>query len=505
MQMSCLYLEDPVSALLDHLIPFVSCAVDPAYNACVSAVRRDMVTATAAINALSTVLMGIGANLPFALAPGLGASAYFTFTVVGFHGSGSTKYGDALGAICLEGIIFAILSILGVRQWLARHIPDTIKTATTGGIGFFLTFIGLQKSAGVAMIVADSATLVALGGCPLGDIDSAGFCNGNQMRSPTLWIGILGFFIIILGMAYKVKGSILIGVLFVGLLSWIPNTPFTYFPNTTDGQDRFSYFKKGVDFHVMDTVPGSIRFNLASDKVWGALVAFLFVDILDTTGCLFSMARYAGLMNSRGNFPGDYAAFIIDATCIAIGAPLGTSPVTVYIESGAGLQEGGRTGLTAVTTGIMFFLSLFFAPIFASLPPWASGPALVAVGSMMMPEVTHCNWKYIGMGLLSVEFLFMVIHGAGLFSFIAINGAIFIIEKASGGRITTDQTDRQPWRQEGDDNFILPDWAVRRLYGKKDKDVDSLDIKQVPSEAVPSEMGTIIVADELAETAPAKV
>ncbi|KAG0274620.1 hypothetical protein BGZ95_009614, partial [Linnemannia exigua] len=368
------------------------CKVDPAYLDCLAILKLDMVTATAAIACFSTLLMGLFANLPIGLAPGMGLNAYFAYTVVGFHGSNSIKYETAVAAVFIEGILFILLSIFGVRQWLARLIPQSIKIATGAGIGLYLCFIGLQSSAGIGLIGNDDATLVGLVACVK---DAAGECiAGTRMESPTTWIGLFGFVIISVCLLFRVKGAVLIGILVVSIMSWFRGTSFTYFPYTPLGDSKFDFFKKVVTFHPIQTTMAKMDFTLDNAEIWVALITFLYVDIMDTTGTLYSMAKFGGYMYKNGDFDGSSAAFLCDATAITVGAVFGVPPVTAFVESGAGITEGGRTGLTSITTAFFFFISLFFAPIFASFPPWATGPALMVVGSMMVKSVRSINWDY---------------------------------------------------------------------------------------------------------------
>jgi AGZA family xanthine/uracil permease-like MFS transporter len=184
---------------------------------------------------------------------------------------------------------------------------------------------------------------------------------------------------------YKVKSAMIIGIAVVSIMSWPRPTSFTYFPYTADGTDRFEFFKKVVHFHPIQNTLAVQDWNVAGagSKFALALFTFLYVDILDCTGTLYSMARFSGVVDEKtGAFPRSTLAYCTDAMSISIGSLLGTSPVTAFIESGAGIAEGGRTGLTAMVTGICFFISLFFAPIFASIPPWATGCTLVLVSGL---------------------------------------------------------------------------------------------------------------------------
>ncbi|KAG0043458.1 hypothetical protein BGZ83_011388 [Gryganskiella cystojenkinii] len=463
----------------------VGCFTDPGYMDCLATLKLDMVTATAAIACFSSLLMGLFANLPIGLAPGMGLNAYFTYTVVGFHGANKIKYETALAAVFIEGILFILLSLFGVRQWLARLIPQSIKIATGAGIGLYLCFIGMQSSAGIGLIGADPATLVGLVGCVK---DAAGACiDGTHMRSPMTWMGIFGFVIISICLLFRVRGAVLVGILTVSILSWIRGTTFTFFPYTPAGDASFDYFKKVVTFHPIKTTMGKMDFQLDSAEIWVALITFLYVDIMDTTGTLYSMAKFGGYMYKNGDFDGSTAAFLCDATSISVGACFGVPPVTAFIESGAGITEGGRTGLTSITVGIFFFISLFFSPIFASFPPWATGPALIVVGSMMVKSVRSINWDYVGdaipafLTIAMMPLSYSIAYGliAGVGSYAAINGAVYLLELVSGGRISPEDKDlREPWVSEGFTwRNVLPGWMQKLICKARGQVyVDPLDV-----------------------------
>ncbi|CAG8525210.1 7081_t:CDS:2, partial [Gigaspora rosea] len=180
------------------------CVTDPDYLACQATVKKDLITGTTAISCIATALVGIFANLPIGLAPGMGLTVYFTYTVVGFHGTGKVPYETALAAVFIEGLLFVILSIFGIRQWLAKIIPMSIKVATGAGIGLFLSFIGLQSSAGIGLITYNPATIVTLGACPAQYYNATTrICSGHHMESPTTWLGILGFLLIVIMLLFR--------------------------------------------------------------------------------------------------------------------------------------------------------------------------------------------------------------------------------------------------------------------------------------------------------------
>lgn len=363
-------------------------------------------------------------------------------------------------AIFVEGWIFFALALFGMRQWLARAIPRSIKLATSVGIGLFLTLIGLTYSEGIGLLQGATSTPMVLAGCSEATMDpDTGLCPDSQkMRNPTLWIGIFcgGVFTVML-MMYRVKGAIIAGIALVSIISWPRGTAVTYFPYTAVGDDAFDFFKNVVDFHQISRTLNVQQWDITEygGQFGLALITFLYVDILDCTGTLYSMARFANLMDPvTEDFEGSSIAYMVDAIGISIGALLGCPPVTAFVESGAGISEGGKTGLTAMVTGICFFISIFFAPIFASIPPWATGCVLVLVGSMMMKEVTQINWKYAGdaipafVGIFLMPYTYSIADGliGSICLYITINTLVWVIEKISGGRLVPENKAlKDPW------------------------------------------------------------
>ncbi|KAK6131839.1 hypothetical protein DH2020_034413 [Rehmannia glutinosa] len=397
--------------------PDVSCKfepVNPGYAACLEKTRKDLIVATVASSLIGCVIMGVLANLPLALAPGMGTNAYFAYTVVGFHGTGNVSYQSALAAVFIEGLIFLLISAVGLRAKLAKLVPKPVRISSSAGIGLFLAFIGLQNNQGIGLIGFSSSTLVTLGGCPSsaravvapamssgngtvlipgGTVSGNILCLHGRMESPTLWLGVVGFVIIAYCLVKNIKGAMIYGVVFVTGVSWFRNTSVTVFPNNPAGDSAYDYFKKVVDIHIIESTAGALSFkSIGKPHFWEALVTFLYVDILDTTGTLYSMARFAGFTDSNGDFEGQYFAFMSDASSIVVGSLLGTSPVTAFIESSTGIREGGRTGLTALTVAGYFMLAFFFTPLLASIPAWAVGPPLILVGVLMMKAVVEVEW-----------------------------------------------------------------------------------------------------------------
>ncbi|KAJ8537206.1 hypothetical protein K7X08_035607 [Anisodus acutangulus] len=400
------------------ITPDASCKfepVNPGYASCLEKTRKDLIVATVASSLIGCVIMGVLANLPLALAPGMGTNAYFAYTVVGFHGSGTVSYQSALAAVFIEGLLFLLISAIGLRAKLAKLIPKPVRISSGAGIGLFLAFIGLQNNQGIGLVGYSPSTLITLAGCPRssragvapvmatlngtmtlipgGTVSSDILCLHDRMESPTLWLGIVGFVIISYCLSKNIKGAMIYGIIFVTAISWFRNTKITAFPATPAGDSAYEYFKKVVDVHKIESTAGALSFkSIGKGYFWEALITFLYVDILDTTGTLYSMARFAGFTDESGDFEGQYFAFMSDASAIVIGSLLGTSPVTAFIESSTGIKEGGRTGMTALTAAGYFFLAFFFTPLLASIPAWAVGPPLILVGVMMMKSVVEVEW-----------------------------------------------------------------------------------------------------------------
>ncbi|KAG8420331.1 hypothetical protein J3459_011176 [Metarhizium acridum] len=250
------------------------------------------------------------------------------------------------------------------------------------------------------------------------------------------------------------------------------NTPVTYFPDTEEGNSRFDFFKQIVAWHPMDKTLNKLdwTFSGGGSQFALALFTFLYVDIIDATATLYSMVRFCGVDDRKdGDFRRSTLAYCTDAFFISIGALFGSSPVTAFIESGAGIAEGGRTGITAIVSGLCFLVSIFFAPVFASLPPWATGCTLIMVGCMMIRQITQVNWYYIGDVLPSfvvmalIPFSYSVAYGliAGIFVYTILNGLVGIVVYVSGGRIEPREYDlKEYWTWKG---IGRPPWFVRVL------------------------------------------
>ncbi|MDR1576393.1 MAG: NCS2 family permease [Treponema sp.] len=316
-------------------------------------------TATAISSAIATLVMAFAANLPIALAPGMGLNAFFTYAVV--LGMGYS-WQVALTAVFLEGILFIILSFFNAREAIIKAIPTNLKKAVAVGIGIFIALIGFANS---GIVVNTAGTIIGLG-----DLSAA---------SPLL--AFLGLIIIIVLYTLKVPGSILIGILattVIGIPLGVTTVPEGWSPVGLPAAPLLFQF----DFSAV-----------LSFKFFTVFFTFLFVDIFDTVGTLVGVTTQAGLIDKNGNIPRVKQALIADAVGTVAGAALGTSTVTSYVESAAGVAAGGRTGLTSLSTAVLFLLALFFAPLFLLIPSAATAPALIMVGFLMMRPVTSIDFS----------------------------------------------------------------------------------------------------------------
>ncbi|KAL6779278.1 hypothetical protein ACKKBG_A11660 [Auxenochlorella protothecoides x Auxenochlorella symbiontica] len=443
----------------------LSNVTDPLAVECLANLQRNLITATAASSLISTFVIGALANLPLALAPGLGVNAYVAYQVIGVYGRGELTYQQTMATIFVESWIFILLSITGVRGGIIKFMPKTVALASSVGIGLLLAFTGLRN---LDVVVFDSSTLVQLGGCtdhsqtyvysfdaPLTPATGANAtaivlatadvfgCSGGQMRSATMWLGIAGGFISALCLYVGVKGALIIGIAFVTVISWIPGHAATYLGSTSaipGGEARLQVFRKIVAAPTLDATGLAWSWDaFDTSELWVVLITLLYIDLLDCTGTLLSMAHVLdsvlpGFLDDAGEFPGQMWAFLADGLGILIGSMMGTTPLTVFIESAAGIEDGGRTGLTAITVSMYFFIALFFSPVLASIPPYATGAALVLVGAILIGHVNRIEWDNIGeaipalLTIILMPMTYSVAYGviSGLSSYIAIHAPFWL-------------------------------------------------------------------------------
>ena len=394
-------------------------AVNPAILSATGMDAGAIFTATAISSCIGTLLMAAFANYPFALAPGMGLNAFFAYTVVGQMGY---SWQVALAAVFIEGIIFLLLSLTPVREAIFNSIPAALKFGVTGGIGLFIAFIGLQN----AHIVVDSVTLVKI--YPFKAAIENGEIYSTGMGA---LIALLGVLLTAILMAKNVRGGILIGILGTWIMGMAAEVTGLYVPNPELGMfSTFPDFSNGLYIpSIMPTVmqmdfTGILTFNFVT-----VMLSFMFVDLFDTLGTLIGVASKADMLDKEGKLPHIKGALLADSTATIAGAMLGTSTVTTFVESSSGVMAGGRTGLTAVTVAGLFLLSLLFAPIFLAIPAFATAPALIIVGFLMLGTVLNIDFNNVSeavpafTAIIAMPFMYSISEGIslGVISYVFIN------------------------------------------------------------------------------------
>ena len=397
-------------------------AVNPSILSAAGMDQGAVFTATALASLIGTLCMAAFANYPFALAPGMGLNAYFAYTVViGMNYSWQT----ALTAVFAEGIIFIILSLTNVREAIFNAIPACLKTAVSVGIGLFIAFLGLQN----ANIVVGGSTLVQLF-----SIDAYNQANGVEASfnnvGITVLLAIIGVLITAIMVIKNIKGNILWGILITWILGIICQIAGLYVPNPEIG--FYSLLPSGIISAPASVAPTLFKMDfsaIASLNFVVVVFAFLFVDLFDTLGTLIGVSTKAGMLDKDGKLPRIKGALMADAVATTVGAVLGTSTTTTFVESASGVTEGGRTGLTSLTTAILFGISLFLSPIFLAIPSFATAPALIIVGFYMLSNVAGINFSDYSEGIpcficiAAMPFCYSISEGIsmGVISYVVIN------------------------------------------------------------------------------------
>lgn len=414
-------------------------AVNPDILSATGMDKGAVFTATALAAFLGTCLMALFANYPFVLAPGMGLNAYFAYTVV--IGMGYS-WQMALTAVFVEGIIFILLSLTNVREAIFNAIPMNLKHAVSVGIGLYIAFIGLQN----ARVVVDSSTLVTI--LPFKKSIEAGSFSTIGISALLALIGIL---ITAILMVKKVKGNILWGILITWILGIVCEVTGLYEPGVvwienwkmctetvTEEIEPLVYqfysvipdFSDGISIPSLSPIFCKMDFSkLFSLEFVVVVFAFLFVDLFDTLGTLIGVASKADMLDKDGKLPKVKGALMADAVATTAGAALGTSTVTTFVESASGVAEGGRTGLTAVVSALLFGISLFLSPIFLAIPSFATTPALVMVGFLMMTSITKIDFEDYTetipafVAIMAMPFMYSISEGIamGIISYVAIN------------------------------------------------------------------------------------
>ena len=398
-------------------------AVNPSILAAAGMDQGAVFTATALASLLGTLCMALFANYPFALAPGMGLNAYFAYTVV--IGMGYS-WQTALTAVFVEGVIFIILSVTNVREAIFNAIPANLKVAVSVGIGLFIAFIGLQN----AKIVIGGSTLVQL-------FSVAKYNEVNGVNATfndvgiTVLLAIIGVIITAILVVKNVKGNILWGILITWVLGIICQLTGVYVPNAELGfYNLLPDFSNGISIPSLAPVFCKMNFSgILSLNFIVVIFSFLFVDLFDTIGTLIGVSSKAGMLDENGKLQRIKGALLADAVATTAGAALGTSTTTTFVESASGVSEGGRTGLTSVTTAVLFGLSLLLSPIFLAIPSFATAPALIIVGFYMLTNVVNIDFSDYSEAIpcficiIAMAFFYSISEGIamGVISYVAIN------------------------------------------------------------------------------------
>lgn len=385
--------------------------VNPNYLSATGMDFSSVMIATCLSAGIGTLLTGLLSNTPFAQAPGMGLNAFFAFTVCGSMGY---TWQQALTVVLISGIIFLIIAITPLRSKIIEAIPAPLKAAISAGIGLFIAFIGAICS-GSGLIFLDGESHIT--GLNL-KVDGA--------FNMTAILIIIGVIITAILLAWKVKGALVIGIIastIIGIPMGVTQIPET-FVNTVQLNTVFQFDFGGL-FAAQAGILGAIT----------AIISFLIVDMFDTIGTLVGTAGNAGMLDEKGALPGGDRALIADAVATCVGACLGTSTVTTFVESSTGIAEGGRTGLTSVTTAILFFVAIILAPIAGIIPGAATAPALIIVGVMMMASVKKIDWHDIEVAIPSFLTMFMMIAAYSISDGISFGFISYVIIKLARGKV----------------------------------------------------------------------
>ncbi|MEM6426234.1 MAG: NCS2 family permease [Cyanobacteria bacterium P01_H01_bin.119] len=372
---------------------------------------RELVVVTGIAAAIGSLIMGLYAKYPFAQAPGMGMNAFFAYSVVlglGFD------WRAALACVLIEGLIFIGLTVTDVRRQIITAVPTCIKASTTVGIGLFLAYIGLSgatDTGGAGLIVSDPVTVTAFG----------------SFREPQTLLATFGILISSLFIIRRIKGALLWGIAGTALLGWIFGV--APWPSGIAAVPIFPGHLFGAAFTGFASLNGSNWIDFLA-----VLIVFLFVDMFDTIGTLMGVGTQAGYIDEQGELPRANKALSADAIATTAGAVMGTSTVTTYAESAAGVAEGGRTGLTAVVVAIAFLFALLFVPLFEAIPAFATAPALMIVGVMMMSSITRIQWNDFTEAVPAFVTVFFIPFGFSIAEGLAAGLILYPFAKAVGGR-----------------------------------------------------------------------
>ena len=372
-----------------------------------------LLTATCIASALGTFFMAFFANYPFVLAPGMGLNAYFAFTICAQKGY---SWHVALAAVFIEGIIFIILSAINVREAIFNAIPANMKKAVSVGIGMYIAFIGLQNA---GVVINNASTCVSLG----------------DVKTVPVALTLIGTIITLVLVIRKVKGALLVGILITWILGIICQLAGVYVVDVEAGV--YSLIPTGLISAPPSIAPIAGKLSFSGISIFDFIVvifAFLFVDLFDTLGTLIGVSTKAGFLDKEGKLPRIKGALFADALATTVGAVLGTSTVTTFVESASGVSDGGRSGLTALTAGVLFLVALLFSPILTTIPSFATTPALVVVGLMMVENVRDIDFSDYTEGFPAFMTILMMVVCYSISEGLVFGVISYVLLKLFGGK-----------------------------------------------------------------------
>lgn len=372
-----------------------------------------LLTATCIASALGTFFMAFFANYPFVLAPGMGLNAYFAFTICAQKGY---SWHVALAAVFIEGIIFIILSAINVREAIFNAIPANMKKAVSVGIGMYIAFIGLQNA---GVVINNASTCVSLG----------------DVKTVPVALALIGTIITLVLVIRKVKGALLVGILITWILGIICQLAGVYVVDVEAGV--YSLIPTGLISALPSIAPIAGKLSFSGISIFDFIVvifAFLFVDLFDTLGTLIGVSTKAGFLDKEGKLPRIKGALFADALATTVGAVLGTSTVTTFVESASGVSDGGRSGLTALTAGVLFLVALLFSPILTTIPSFATTPALVVVGLMMVENVRDIDFSDYTEGFPAFMTILMMVVCYSISEGLVFGVISYVLLKLFGGK-----------------------------------------------------------------------
>lgn len=372
-----------------------------------------LLTATCIASALGTFFMAFFANYPFVLAPGMGLNAYFAFTICAQKGY---SWHVALAAVFIEGIIFIILSAINVREAIFNAIPANMKKAVSVGIGMYIAFIGLQNA---GVVINNASTCVSLG----------------DVKTVPVALALIGTIITLVLVIRKVKGALLVGILITWILGIICQLAGVYVVDVEAGV--YSLIPTGLISAPPSIAPIAGKLSFSGISIFDFIVvifAFLFVDLFDTLGTLIGVSTKAGFLDKEGKLPRIKGALFADALATTAGAVLGTSTVTTFVESASGVSDGGRSGLTALTAGVLFLVALLFSPILTTIPSFATTPALVVVGLMMVENVRDIDFSDYTEGFPAFMTILMMVVCYSISEGLVFGVISYVLLKLFGGK-----------------------------------------------------------------------